>query len=553
MWLSTCIDVVIGLTLRTTLDFICCLMTTSLYWFIERILVPNITVDGFFDTLIWFLAPPILLMNLLSSLLPTFYYLETKYRSSNFRGCSSGHHGKRGRFTDHHNTWWHGSTYHNKYKYKEDSPRKKSRRQQGSICNKEREIRRKIDLLQYFDPIIIPPDIYVIDDDVFYDVDVSNCWLSDNQLITPSVIITTSSINSLVDSINVLSHYKQLQRYWNVSFLNSSYRRLDPSSTQFSSILIQARHLQYQVFHYDTTLANTNNTPEIYVSSNNKELPIVIDTGASSSITPIASDFTSEISKADLQELKQVNETTPVCGQGIVEWPIEDMEGVRRSIVTEAYFIPDAGIRLFSPQTYIGKDKTTMLVCDSNGVRFTLKCGTILHFTFNNSNNLRFMLTQASLKTQKHSHLLSSITTKSNFGIYNSLFDRSIFNRDNFNLNPAQQELLKWHCRWCHCDLNRVRMILSKPRQPKNFKESGEIVPQMVFPTVIGTTTCITFCCEACQYAKQKRKTPNSSTEIKNTELEGVLTAGDLIKTSALDYNGERYLSSIIICVIFRL
>jgi hypothetical protein len=204
----------------------------------------------------------------------------------------------------------------------------------------------------------------------------------------------------LVDSIDALSHYKQLQRYWNVSYFNSSYRRLDPSSTQLSSILIQARHLQSQVFHYGTTLANTNNTPEIYVSSNNKELPIVIDTGASSSITPIASDFTSEISKADLQELKQVNGTTPVCGQGIVEWPIEDVEGVRRSIVTEAYFVPDAGIRLFSPQIYIGKNKTSMLVCDSDGIQFTLKCGTILRFPFNNSNILPFMLTQASLKTQ---------------------------------------------------------------------------------------------------------------------------------------------------------
>jgi hypothetical protein len=525
MWLSTCIDVVIGLTLRTVLNFILSLFTNCLYWFIERIIVPNITVEGFFDTIVWFLAPPILLINLLSPLLPTYHNRKTKHhRTTN---CSSGRHGKRGRFTDRHNTWWHGSTYQNKYKYNEYSPRTKFRRHQGSTCNKEREIRRKIDLLQYFDPIIIPPDIYVIDDDVFHDAHalVPNRWLPEDKLTSP-LTISTSSISALVDSIDVISHYEQLQQFWNVSFFNSSYRRLDPSSTQFSSILIQARHLKLQVFHYDTTLANHNNTPEIYVSSNNKELPIVIDTGASSSITPIASDFTSEISKADLQELKQVNGTTPVCGQGIVEWPIEDVEGVRRSIITEAYFVPDAGIRLFSPQTYIGKNKTSMLVCDSDGVRFTLKCGTILRFPFNNSNNLPFMLTQASLKTQKA--LMSSINTKSKFGVYNSLLDRSIFNRDNFNLNPAQQELLKWHCRWCHCDLNRVRMILSKPRQPKDSKETGETIPQMVFPSVIGTTTCTSFCCESCQYAKQKRKTPDSSTEIKNTELEGALTAGDL-------------------------
>jgi hypothetical protein len=111
---------------------------------------------------------------------------------------------------------------------------------------------------------------------------------------------------------------------------------------------------------------------------------------------------------------------------------------------------------------------------------------------------------------------------------FNSLLDRSIFNRDNFNLNPAQCELLKWHCRWCHCDLNRVRMILSKPRQPKDSIKTGETIPQMVSPSITGTTTCIPCCCEACQYAKQKRRNPESSKETKNSELKGVLTAGDL-------------------------
>jgi hypothetical protein len=90
-------------------------------------------------------------------------------------------------------------------------------------------------------------------------------------------------------------------------------------------------------------------------------------------------------------------------------------------------------------------------------------------------------------------------------------------NRENFNLNPSQQELLKWHCRWCHCDFNRVRMILSRPRQPKHSAESGEIVPQIVIPSESGTSNCEAFCCTACLYAKQKRKTADSSTEIRNS------------------------------------
>jgi hypothetical protein len=470
------------------------------------------------------MSPPLLILKLLLAILPNFYNYKTNFRlKSIFKkgSCSSGRHGKRGRHSDRHHTWWFGSPYRNKNNNKEDSPRKRSRR--GSLSNKERDIRRKIDLLQYFDPIIIPSNMFVIDDDVYYDMDTFDGWLPPDP--SPVLAITKRTIGSLVDSFDVLSHYNQLLLFENISFFNSSYRRLEPSSTQFNTILIQARHLKLQVFHYDTTLINNSNTPEIYVSSNTKELPIVIDTGASSSITPISSDFISDIDKADLQELKQVNGTTPVCGQGTVLWPIEDVDGIRRSITTDAYYVPDAGIRLFSPQSYIKKDKTAMLLVNSDGILFTLKCGTVLRFPLNKSNNLPFMLTESSLRAQKNSHLVSST---SSFGVYNSLLDRSIFNRDNFNLNPAQQELLKWHCRWCHCDLNRVRMILAKPRQPKNAAKTGETIPQMVVPSVVGTTTCVTFCCEACQYAKQKRKTPDSSTETKNTDLEGVLTAGDL-------------------------
>ncbi|OEU12393.1 hypothetical protein FRACYDRAFT_244660 [Fragilariopsis cylindrus CCMP1102] len=64
------------------------------------------------------------------------------------------------------------------------------------------------------------------------------------------------------------------------------------------------------------------------------------------------------------------------------------------------------------------------------------------------------MLTESSLKkdNNNNSHLISSIN---GISVYNSILDRCIFNRDNFNLNPAQCELLKWHSQWCHCDLNR--------------------------------------------------------------------------------------------------
>jgi hypothetical protein len=151
-----------------------------------------------------------------------------------------------------------------------------------------------------------------------------------------------------------------------------------------------------------------------------------------------------------------------------------------------------------------------------------------LRFPFNPSNNLPFMLTQKSIRIRSKSVSSSIINTLSDKSTFTSLIDRSVFNRDNFNLSPQQQELLKWHCRWCHCDFNRVRMILSKPRQPKGSDSRGEITRQMVVPTENGTSTCDSFCCTACQYAKQKRRTPDSMSKTSVKENEGSLSQDTL-------------------------
>jgi hypothetical protein len=126
------------------------------------------------------MTPPLLIIRLLLSILPNFYNYKTNFRLKiilRTGSCSSGHHGKRGRHSDWHHTWWFGSTYRNKNKNKKDSPRKRHCQQQGLLCNKEREICRKIDLLKYSDPIIIPSNMFVIDDDVFYDTDTFDGWL----------------------------------------------------------------------------------------------------------------------------------------------------------------------------------------------------------------------------------------------------------------------------------------------------------------------------------------------------------------------------------------
>jgi hypothetical protein len=199
----------------------------------------------------------------------------------------------------------------------------------------------------------MPSNIYIYFNDVYYNVaDQPPDWIPPNQP-QDNIIITSDTINLLVDSIDVLSCYQAMNALETVPVFNSQYTLLDPSSHLHSRIMIQARHLKSQVFHYDTTFDNcTDNTTAIYVSSRDDDPPVVIDTGASGSITPLGSDFEDGIiNQADLQELKQVNGSAPVCGQGIVNWDIEDVDGTQQLLQTEAYYVPDAGIRLRSSTT----------------------------------------------------------------------------------------------------------------------------------------------------------------------------------------------------------
>ena len=90
------------------------------------------------------------------------------------------------------------------------------------------------------------------------------------------------------------------------------------------------------MFWYSPGLQFPLQNPSIYLFSDITEFPIVIDTGASFSIAPTATDFTQEIVASSCTFLNQISGKTDVLGKGPVKWDIE----------------PTATIRLFSPQAY---------------------------------------------------------------------------------------------------------------------------------------------------------------------------------------------------------
>ena len=130
----------------------------------------------------------------------------------------------------------------------------------------------------------------------------------------------------------------------------------------------------------------------IYFSNRMDDLPIVIDSGATLSLTPNRNDFIGPLRPAPMSELNGLSHTTAVEGVGTVEWTIRDLFGTTRTIRTEAYYVPKATIRLFSPQAYFQESNAGQFLMTSRRSVLTLADGSKLEFPYNHGSNLPLML-----------------------------------------------------------------------------------------------------------------------------------------------------------------
>jgi hypothetical protein len=88
----------------------------------------------------------------------------------------------------------------------------------------------------------------------------------------------------------------------------------------------------------------------IYHSCNAGELPIVIDSGASVTVTPVLSDFVGHLRASRLTSLQGLSAKSIIIGEGTICWSVRDSLGQLHQLRTKAYYVPDAKICLFSPQ-----------------------------------------------------------------------------------------------------------------------------------------------------------------------------------------------------------
>ena len=231
---------------------------------------------------------------------------------------------------------------------------------------------------------------------------------------------------------------------------------------------------------------------------------IIFDTGASLGITHCKDDFDGPLTvpEGDLR-LGGMAQGMLIEGIGPVTYTFRNKDGSEVSIRSNCYYVPQAKVRLISPQRLFNKAKGVGGSFSGNEDEFHLTfdgCPT-LTIEYDERNHLPIGYGVAGANTPRtvdpHANLV--------------LLDES-----NQNITSGQKLLLQWHYRFGHLNLPRVQGILRNfPFDILKFASAGKC----------DTTTLR---CSICQYAKGHRRPTHGTTTKLNAERDGALTAEHL-------------------------
>ncbi len=354
--------------------------------------------------------------------------------------------------------------------------------------------------------------------------------------------------HTFVESIDPLRVYRTLRSLSTPDVLRTGQRLLRFQRALQGALLAAAdlgtalrASTDYVVPMWESSLSATNprelvesvRTKSVYFTPHSADFPIVIDTGASMSITPCRDDFKGKLDPAPITELHGLNSTSKVCGIGTVCWTVKDIFGVVRTIKTKAYYVPDASIRLFSPQVYFQSNGSGCLLAHHQRAFLTVQDDTTLEFPYSGGSNLPIMLSTNTQSTVGLTYEdLETLTSGYTVNSYLSVADTV-----NQNITPTQKELLKWHWRLGHLHFSWLQRLCATPRDTDRTD-----LP--VLPSAHSKlSTCPPPLCAACQLAKQTRRGSSSSIEIGRPEREMLLRRDNITPGSLV--SADQYVSAV--------
>jgi hypothetical protein len=299
------------------------------------------------------------------------------------------------------------------------------------------------------------------------------------------------NFSKFIRSINPLHDFQLHKRLASADFLRTA-----STSSPLTCFATTNRLQEFGPSSFFNVLLQNTLPPN--VPSSPADLPVVLNTGDSVSLTPILSDFVTPLVPTALTELKGLTSKTNVVGRGMIEWPISDFWNVPGVIRTMAYYVPDASIRLFSPQSYFQEhheNKQGRCVIQGKKATLELHDNMVLEFPYNPGNNLPLMLMDENFQVG---------IGRSDINLFSSNLSSllSVTDQTNQNLRPAQKELLLLHFKLGHAGFQWCQQLCRVPTDPCR--------EQVFIPKNSLITTCDAPLCTACQLSKQNRRQPQT-------------------------------------------
>ena len=233
--------------------------------------------------------------------------------------------------------------------------------------------------------------------------------------------------------------------------------------------------------------------------SSESDQNIIIDSGASVSISFSKDDFIdldTNPERCKMWKVSGLASSPKVKGLGKVKWDTFTDNGGRRSIVTDALYIPEANYRLLSVMRYINS------VGDGAEFNVQSKSVTFKFPTQQGGGRKTFPIHEYVPRCS-----IAAVTTMTR-NKKASVF--SVTSDTNINLTPSQKALLKLHFQLGHWNLSWLQSLIRRD--------------VLKCPGGTNTTSKEAICqCAACNFAKQTKRPDGAKTHNIRPEKDGSL------------------------------
>ena len=243
-----------------------------------------------------------------------------------------------------------------------------------------------------------------------------------------------------------------------------------------------------------------------------------------------------EVVASSVGKVQTVNGPTSMVGYGLVRWTLIREDGTNIHLTVPCHHVPASKVCLLSPQDfclYNGLDRSRDQF-GGNSNYFWMNADKKHKTRFQCPIDPRSNLPVALAKLPCHQQGQCSPTPVDSHQNCTSchrhnIANMSVFDETNQNITAAQKDLLLWHARLGHHGFAHVQQLM-RPRDVFQLSSSSNSTSKPAGPCINpkhpSAKTCKPPLCAACQIARAKRRSTETSTTV--THHEQLLKIGDL-------------------------